>query len=206
VYNTFRRDMQSNTTILLSRTQQGLMGNQQTEGPFHCCLSANGKIAVFSSGASNLAPGDTNNNMDVFVSIDGAAPVGAGTPGCQGTHGIGPVNLPKIGTASFGIRTDKAPASALGLCLISDTANVAGTDYFNIGILFHTDLFLSAEVLSFDTLSNASGVGSCAVGIPPAPGLVGTDWTAQTIWAWSSCALPPFNLSSSPGLTFVIQA
>ena len=57
----FVRDLSTNTTTRLSVDSAGNQGNNDSEFP---SISANGQKVAFSSFASNLVPGDTNN---VFV-------------------------------------------------------------------------------------------------------------------------------------------
>jgi hypothetical protein len=58
------RDLQTETTELVSVSSAGKPGNNTSwcDG-----ISADGRFVVFSSWASNLVPGDTNHQMDVFV-------------------------------------------------------------------------------------------------------------------------------------------
>jgi len=52
------------TTELVSVSSRGGQGNGFSSGP---ALSADGRFVAFSSVASNLVPGDTNDTGDVFV-------------------------------------------------------------------------------------------------------------------------------------------
>jgi len=60
----FVRDLKKGSTTLVSLGQGGKQGNDQSYG---CRLTDDGKTVVFSSFASNLVPGDTNDIVDVFV-------------------------------------------------------------------------------------------------------------------------------------------
>ena len=61
----FLRDINSNTTTLISVNQAGTApGNK---GSTASSLSTTGRYVVFRSGASDLTPLDTNNNDDVFL-------------------------------------------------------------------------------------------------------------------------------------------
>jgi hypothetical protein len=42
------------------------------------------------------------------------------------------------------------------------------------------------------------------ISIPNDPALVGKTYYAMALWAWTSCSLPPFNLSTSRGLAIAI--
>jgi Tol biopolymer transport system component len=56
------------STVRLSVTLDGVQGNGSSLGPV---LSRDARFVTFVSGASNLAPGDTNNADDVFLSRTG---------------------------------------------------------------------------------------------------------------------------------------
>ncbi|MEP6516621.1 calcium-binding protein [Microcoleus vaginatus] len=60
----FVRDLLTNTTTRVSVDSAGNSGNNRSFIP---SISANGRFVAFQSEASNLVPGDTNNNIDVFV-------------------------------------------------------------------------------------------------------------------------------------------
>ena len=91
----FVRDLSTNTTTRVSVDSAGNQGNSQSEFP---SISANGQKVAFSSFASNLVPGDTNNGPDLFVadltntpsSINNSPNIINGTPGndnLTGTNG-----------------------------------------------------------------------------------------------------------------------
>lgn len=62
----FTRDVANNTTETISRYMSVQGNSSSTHEPFGA-LSGDGRYVVFSSYASNLVPGDTNNKDDVFV-------------------------------------------------------------------------------------------------------------------------------------------
>src|SRR4028118_991034 len=82
----FVRDLSTNTTTRVSVDSAGNPGNSDSELP---SISANGQKVAFSSFATNLVPGDTNNGPDLFIADIGSAPGGInnspnaihGTPG-----------------------------------------------------------------------------------------------------------------------------
>ncbi len=59
----FLRDTQNDTTTLVSVSSEEIQGNLDLTNP---SISANGAFVVFSSYATNLIPGDTNGQADVF--------------------------------------------------------------------------------------------------------------------------------------------
>ncbi|MEG4528985.1 calcium-binding protein [Microcoleus sp. D2_18a_D3] len=60
----FVRDTLANTT---TRVSVDSAGNQANNYSFDISISADGRFVAFGSSASNLVPGDTNNNADIFV-------------------------------------------------------------------------------------------------------------------------------------------
>src|SRR4028119_2147177 len=60
----FVRDLLTNTTTLVSASSNGEIANR---GSIRGSISADGRFVAFSSLASNLVPGDTNNSFDIFV-------------------------------------------------------------------------------------------------------------------------------------------
>ncbi|MCC6764288.1 MAG: hypothetical protein IT293_06465 [Deltaproteobacteria bacterium] len=60
----FVRDRASSTTTLVSKDSSGVQANQLSDNPD---VSADGRWVVFESLASNLVPGDTNDQLDCFI-------------------------------------------------------------------------------------------------------------------------------------------
>ena len=60
----FVRDRQANTTSRVSLGPAGANANGGSDAP---SISADGRLVVFTSAATNLVTGDTNNQRDVFV-------------------------------------------------------------------------------------------------------------------------------------------
>jgi Tol biopolymer transport system component len=60
----FVRDRRLQTTTRISIPSTGNEGNG---GSLYPAISADGQFVAFGSSASNLVPGDTNNEPDVFV-------------------------------------------------------------------------------------------------------------------------------------------
>ena len=63
--NVYLRDRNTGTTTLVSVNQAGTEGGNADSLPRG--VSTNGQFVLFESAASNLVPGDTNNQSDVFV-------------------------------------------------------------------------------------------------------------------------------------------
>ncbi len=60
----FVRDLSTNTN---TRVSVSSTGNQANQDCFTPSISADGRFVAFNSSASNLVPGDTNNENDIFV-------------------------------------------------------------------------------------------------------------------------------------------
>ena len=58
------RDLQSNTTHLISVASDGTQANSTSDSP---AISADGRYVAFQSSATNLVPGDTNGVNDIFL-------------------------------------------------------------------------------------------------------------------------------------------
>jgi uncharacterized repeat protein (TIGR01451 family) len=63
-FDIYVRDRQLGTTVLVSKSTTGVPGNGRSQRP---SISADGRFVAFSSSASNLVPGDTNDVDDIFV-------------------------------------------------------------------------------------------------------------------------------------------
>ncbi len=135
----------------------------------------------------------------------GTASYGTGSPGCAGTQTLGVNQAPMLGSLGFAITCDNAPPSSLGLGLVSDSQDLLGSDPFGLGVLLHVDLLTAVEVLGFDFVSDPAGNAvTLGTGIANYPPLVGKTYYAMALWAWSSCSLPPYDLSTSRGLAITI--
>jgi hypothetical protein len=148
-------------------------------------------------------------NLEVQINESawvGSPTYGAGTAGCFGPQWIGAASIPKVGKSNFQLACDHAPESALGLGLVTNVSLASGGDPFGLGIELLVDLLASTAIYGFDFHSDALGLGTAPLPIPNNPALVGNTYYAQAIWAWPpACALTPYRLSSSVGLTLTIQ-
>lgn len=64
VYQVYLRDRVAGTTTILSRSSTGVVALENSSGP---SITPDGRFVTFSSIASNLVTGDTNNRNDVFL-------------------------------------------------------------------------------------------------------------------------------------------
>jgi hypothetical protein len=135
----------------------------------------------------------------------GTSSYGTGTPGCSGAHALDVTHAPMLGSPHFALTCDNAPPSSLGLGIVTNAQDLNGSDPFGLGALLHVNLFAATEVYSVDFLSDAVGnARSADLAIALNPALVGTTYYAMALWVWTSCALPPFNLSTSRGLALTL--
>jgi len=112
----FVHDRLSHQTTRVSVDSLGEQGNSVSSDP---SLSADGRFVAFSSFASNLVPGDTNNQYDVFVhdrKLHQTTRVSVTSAGLQGRdHSIEPALSADgrfVAFTSFG--TDLAPGDGVG--------------------------------------------------------------------------------------------
>jgi Calx-beta domain/WD40-like Beta Propeller Repeat len=155
----FVRDLQTNTTILVSVNSAGTgPGNQFSN---QAVISANGRVVVFSSSASNLAPNDSNNTVDVFARDLQTSTTSLVSINANGTNSGNDASFPE------NVPKDKAPraviskdgrfvvfdSNATDLVTLSD-ANGHGTD------VFARDLQANVtSLVSINRLGTASGDG-----------------------------------------------
>ena len=95
----FVRDLQTGTTTLVSAASSGVKGNSSSYLARHA-MSADGRFVTFTSSASNLAPGDANQVLDVFLRDRqlGTTTLVSTTPGGQaGNGGSGSPTLSRDG-------------------------------------------------------------------------------------------------------------
>ena len=96
----FVRDTLTNTTTRVSVNSAGNQGNSDSDS---ASISADGRFVAFTSRASNIVPGQTNNTQNIFVAdtirtpnvLNGTANVINGTPGndnLTGTSGNDIIN------------------------------------------------------------------------------------------------------------------
>lgn len=140
-------------------------------------------------------------------SIKGNSVYGTGSAGCSGVQTLSVGSVPEVNNSSFGFTCDNAPASSIGIGLITDAQDLGGTDIFGVGILVHVGILTATEVITVDLFSDPSGSSFAPAPIPNDPLLAGKVYFGQGIWFWNgACALPsPYSLSSTRGLKLTIQ-
>jgi hypothetical protein len=95
--------------------------------------------------------------------------------------------------------------SSLGLLLVADAQDAAGSDLFGFGFLLHVDFLASAFVLGLDATSDVDGYGVAPLPIGSVPSLAGATVYAQSLWLWLACAPSPLHPSMSRGLAITFQ-
>ena len=63
-FDVYRRDMQTGDLMLISKTMSGSIANRASN---QAVISGDGQFVAYISRATNIVPGDTNENNDVFV-------------------------------------------------------------------------------------------------------------------------------------------
>ncbi|HKE00040.1 MAG TPA: hypothetical protein VKE69_03460, partial [Planctomycetota bacterium] len=138
----------------------------------------------------------------------GVASFGAGTPGCTGVLGLSASLAPHVGAASFGWKCTNAPASSVGLLLVGDAADLAGSDPLGVGVALHVDLLASSALFALACPSDVGGSAFAPAPIPNDPSLAGATLVAQALFvqpAWLACGPSPLGLVASKGATIVVQ-
>lgn len=131
---------------------------------------------------------------------------GSGTLGCSGTHGVQALSAPTVGNSGFRVACTNVPSEALGLCIVSDTADIAGTDSLGVGLAFHVGFFTATYLNGFNVFSDTANNSQLADPIPNNPTLIGQNRYYQFYWFWGGICQPsPFYLSASKGLQITIQ-
>ena len=92
-YSLFIRDRQTGTDELVSVDVDGNEGNGSSSG---AAISADGRFVAFESSATNLVPGDTNADYDVFVRDRQTGTTERVSVGSTGNEGNGTSSRPAI--------------------------------------------------------------------------------------------------------------
>jgi Tol biopolymer transport system component len=93
VADAFVRDTVAGTTARVSVASDGTAGNGYSVA---VALSADGRVAAFASEASNLAPGDTNGAVDIFVRDIPAGTTTRASVASDGAQGDGNSGVPVL--------------------------------------------------------------------------------------------------------------
>ena len=145
VGDVFVRDLVTETTMLISATSSGVIGNSVSTSPV---ISADGRYLAFMSSASNLTAGDTNGARDIFVRdlIAGTTRLVGATSGAG--SGNGSSSLPVIS------------ANGRYVAFLSNANDLVAGDANGTQDVFVRDLVTETTHLVSATDSGASGDSS----------------------------------------------
>lgn len=137
---------------------------------------------------------------------DGLANYGTGTAGCDGLQRMDADREPRLGSPGFTLLSDRAPAGGTGLFVLGAVPDLAGSDPFGLGVLFHVDPTPPNLVRLFAATADADGRAQRVLPIPPLPALLGRTFYFQSAFAWSSPCVPSSSgFSTSDGLAVTIR-
>jgi hypothetical protein len=146
----------------------------------------------------NVGVSPTNNYTNNMV---GFSTYGSETPGCHGPQVLSLNSAPTINNPDFQFRSSGAPASTLGLCLVTNNQGF-GNDPFSLGIAQWVDFFFATEVYALDAISDAGGLSVAPAPLPDSPFLAGSNYYFQFLQVDGACSQ---LVSASPGGHIVIQ-
>ncbi|MBI3820277.1 MAG: VCBS repeat-containing protein [Planctomycetes bacterium] len=140
----------------------------------------------------------------------GISNYGTGTWGCAGMSGMSANGAPKVNSPGFALICTNAPRNSLGIGLVADAPDFAGSDPFYLNIKLHVDLLNAITLLSFDIYSDTGGSGFTSAPIPNNPSIVGQTFYGQCLWIENhiygeDCSHGAYGLESSRGLIITIQ-
>lgn len=172
-------------------------------------LNADGALDIVTSTLI-LSGGTSSVLINQTAAPAGVGSYGFGTPGCAGRLGISANQPPSISTPGFAITSTNAPRRSLGLLLVTNSPDFAGSDPFGVGELLHIDFFAATEVFGFDMLSDGAGNSVTPAPIPNNPLLVNLKYYAQSNWIEDAsqgqhCSSATYGLVTSLGLEIMIQ-
>jgi Tol biopolymer transport system component len=129
----FVRDLSTNTTTRVSVSGAGNQGNDYSSD---ASISADGRFVTFSSEASNLVPGDTNNKEDIFVRD-------------LSTNTTTRVSVDSAGNQANGLSyIPSISADGRFVAFSSDAANLVPGDTNSVGDVFVSDIGSTPGVIN----------------------------------------------------------
>ena len=166
-----------------------------------------------SDGHMDLAVANVGSNNVTLLHGTTATPTGCslygtGTSGASGRLGINANQTPAPNTPTFAVSQTNAPADKIGLLLIANVQDLAGSDPLGAGFLLHVNLAASSFFLGLNFDSDGHGAGIAGVPIPNNPSLSGVTVFAQGLWLETiteTCSPSPFGVVTSKGLSITIQ-
>jgi Tol biopolymer transport system component len=149
----FVRDLQAGQTYLISRSSSGVAGDYESQEP---AISADGGWVAFSSYASNLVTGDTNNVQDIFLHQRGSGQTTRLSQSSMGEEGNGHSYLPAIS------------ADGRFVAFASDASNLVAGDTNGVTDIFVRDTQENTTVrVSVDSLGIPANDYSYSPAISP---------------------------------------
>lgn len=135
----------------------------------------------------------------------GVSGYGSGTPGCAGPQTLLCESSLRSAPGNFTLECNHAPPNALGLILVSDQQDLAGSDPFYLGILLHVGMF-TTNLSGLDIVSTNMDTASVTLSLPDLTSIIGSTFYAQAVWLWppATCTPSPFGLSSSSALSITV--
>jgi Tol biopolymer transport system component len=145
-YDIFVRDLLTNTTTPVSVDSAGNYGNRDSYNP---SISADGRFVAFLSNSTNLVPGDTNNNDDIFVRD-------------LSTNTTTRVSVDSAGNQANGyFFAPSISADGRFVAFSSDVSNIVPGDTNNTGDIFVRDLLTNTTTrVSVDSAGNPGNSNS----------------------------------------------
>ncbi len=211
-YDVFLHDLLAGTTTRVSVATDGAQSDGDS---FYSDLTPDGRFIVFSSGATNLLPGDTNQHWDVFVR-DRGTPVNPPAELSAGATGSGVAlawTPPAGGLAPTGYLIEAG--SAPGLWDLATIATGHSLPAFSANGVAAGTYFVRVRAMNAEWVSRSSNevriqVATGSPGGPGAPGVpqglaagargssVTMNWTAPATGGSPSSYL--IEAGSAPGL------
>jgi hypothetical protein len=177
------RDRQSGTTERVSISSSGAQGNRDSGTPYTSYpVSADGRYVAFSSFATNLVSGDTNERLDVFVRDRQCDPATSATFSGDGINAdiIAPVNavLGSAWSAPLTLGHSHGGGGPISLKVRSTTINGPNFSSPTGGRL--TEILIAGQFLASIAGSHDGSTGDIPPQIiPDDVSLMGVPWAAQ---------------------------
>jgi Tol biopolymer transport system component len=192
-FDTFVRDTLTNTTTRVSVDSASNQANSISTEP---SISANGRFVAFSSLASNLVPGDTNNTSDIFVrdtlnntttrvSVDSAGNQVNNTSVDPYRHG--------------GVYNPSISADGRFVAFQSDASNLVPEDTNDANDIFVQDTLTNTTTrVSVDSAGNQSNPGPVSFSHPS----ISADGRFVAFSSFASNLVPEDTNTISPNLCY----
>ncbi len=142
-YDIFVKDLETGAISAVTSTADGIMSNGASGG---FKLVANGTKVLFTSSASNLVAGDTNNTRDIFVKDLATGAVTAVSSAADGTMGNGASGASYLANQSYENNLMLSPDGTKVL-FVSNASNLVAGDTNNAPDYFVKDVLTGSLTL-----------------------------------------------------------